>query len=246
MKEYNGNRAFWQAGTNGIGVLLLHGFTGSPVEMCLLGESLANEGYTVYAPLLPGHGTSPEDLAERTQDEFLEAVEEAYLKLQETCLVIHVVGQSMGGLLALSLATQGKGRKIVALAAPVWLVQRIGEWAGILHHFKAYTERRKKRFRIGKKEITNGYSRMPLKSLAEVLKLRDQVLEELGKITQPLLLIYSNSEHTVKPESADKIAELATSASVEIIRLEKSGHIITLDNEREPVFEHIIRFLKED
>ncbi len=106
MKEYNGNRAFWQAGTNGIGVLLLHGFTGSPVEMCLLGESLANEGYTVYAPLLPGHGTSPEDLAERTQDEFLEAVEEAYLKLQETCLVIHVVGQSMGGLLALSTCSR--------------------------------------------------------------------------------------------------------------------------------------------
>ena len=246
MNEYNGNRAFWQDGTNGIGVLLLHGFTGSPVEMCLLGESLANEGYTVYAPLLPGHGTSPEDLAERTQDEFLEAAEEAYLKLQETCSVVHVVGQSMGGLLALSLAIRGKGSKVVALAAPVWLVQRIGEWAGILHHFKAYTERRKKRFRIGKKEITNGYSRMPLKSLAEVLKLRDQVLEELGKITQPLLLIYSNSEHTVKPESADKIAELATSAPVEIIRLEKSGHIITLDKEREPVFEHIIRFLKED
>ena len=161
-----GPSEFFLSGDSGKALLLLHGFTASAAEMRPLGDFFHKRGYTVYAPLLPGHGTTPEDLKERTYEDFIGAAMAGYEKLKAIQGIeeIYVVGQSMGGLLALYLAEQGKGAKVVALAAPVWIHQRLGEYAKYLHYFKAFTERRKKIFRMNGKVIYPGYSQMPLKT----------------------------------------------------------------------------------
>jgi Esterase/lipase len=243
-----GAEAFFLEGTSNVAVLMLHGLTASAAEMRLLGDFLHARGYTVWAPLLPGHGTSPEDLQEKTYQDFIRSALEGYDRLKECRGVekVHIVGQSMGGLLALYLAEKGLGDKIVVLAAPVWIHQSLGEFSRILHHVKPYTERRKKPFRFDGRLIYPGYSKMPLKTVASTWELRKEVLEKLADITQPLLLIYSDTEHTVKPESADFIEKNAVNSKVRQIRLNDSGHTITLDKQREKAFQEILEFFENN
>lgn len=242
-----GPEAFLLRGTSSKGALLLHGFTSSAAEMRLLGNFLHEKGYTVYAPLLPGHGTTPEDLQKKNYQDFIREALEGYRKLEEIENVreIYLAGQSMGGLLALYLAEKGYGKKLAVLAAPVWIQQSLGEWAWVLQYIKPFTERRKKPMRINGELVYRGYSKMPLSTLASMLKLRRKVIENLKKITNPMLLIYSRAEHTVKPESADYIAQNASNCMVKQVWLDRSGHAITLDNQKEIAFQEIWNFFEE-
>lgn len=242
-----GPEAFLMKRRSSKGVLLLHGFTSSAAEMRLLGTFLYEKGYIVYAPLLPGHGTTPEDLQKKNYQDFVQEAIQGYRKLQEIEGVeeIYLVGQSMGGLLALYLAEKGYGEKLAVLAAPVWIQESLGEWAWALQYIKPFTERRKKTIRVNGKLVYRGYSRMPLSTLASMLKLRRKVINNLKKITRPMLLIYSRAEHTVKPESADYIARSASNCHVRRVWLDRSGHAITLDNQKEIAFQEILNFFEE-
>src|SRR4051794_15236160 len=87
---------FYFAGNN-IGVLVIHGFTGSTQSMRLLGEKIAEAGYTVYGPRLTGHGTTPEDMEKASYQDWIKDVEDGFIKLKETCATVFVCGLSMGG-----------------------------------------------------------------------------------------------------------------------------------------------------
>lgn len=108
---------------DGRGVVCIHGFTASPFEMRFVGEALARAGMTVRGPTLPGHATSARDLASREWRHWADAVERAIEELSRRCDQVAVVGQSLGGLLALRAAQErGAGLTAVAsLAAPLWL-----------------------------------------------------------------------------------------------------------------------------
>jgi carboxylesterase len=103
------------------GVLCIHGFTGSPYEMRGLGEALAKRGMTVRGMALPGHATRIEDLYEKTWRDWVEGVTAEFDGLAGRCDRVAVVGQSLGGLLALYLATLRAPAAVVSLAAPLWL-----------------------------------------------------------------------------------------------------------------------------
>ena len=105
------------------GVLVVHGFTGTPFEMRPLAEALGNKGLTVTAPLLPGHGTTPGHLAKTGWRDWLGAVLFELDRLSERCSQVAVVGQSLGGLLALRAASVRKQQLtcVAALATPLWL-----------------------------------------------------------------------------------------------------------------------------
>jgi len=109
-------------GDDEVGVVLVHGFTGTPYEVRYLGVELARDGFTVRAPLLPGHGTSIDDLDRTRWEDWAEAVERAVDALRVRCGRVAVVGQSLGGLLALHVGSQRKDVFAVgSLAAPLWL-----------------------------------------------------------------------------------------------------------------------------
>lgn len=103
-----------------IGVLLIHGFTGTTAELRPLGKHLHAEGYTVHAPLLKGHGVSPEKMACTTWVDWWVSAREGYERLkQEGCQQIVVMGLSMGGLLALKIAQYQPVIGIATLCAPI-------------------------------------------------------------------------------------------------------------------------------
>jgi carboxylesterase len=99
------------------GCLLLHGFTGTPLEMVPLAEALAQDGFTVHVARLAGHGTSPEDLAQTTWGDWLGSARSAYRALRARCSSIAVGGLSMGGAIALHLAATEDPAAVVAAAA---------------------------------------------------------------------------------------------------------------------------------
>ena len=114
--------AFDLVGDDDVGVVLVHGFTGTPYEVRYLGERLACAGFHVRAPLLPGHGTSLDALDATTWREWTEAVAHAVEAERKRCKRVAVVGQSLGGLLALHHAAHDDTVACVAsLAAPLWL-----------------------------------------------------------------------------------------------------------------------------
>lgn len=227
------------------GVLLIHGFTGSPAEMRLLGEYLQQQGYTVLGIRLNGHGTVPGDLAQTSWTDWYGSVENGYHILHGICKDIAVVGLSMGGLLAIQLASEYPLSKVVTLSAPIDIYDRRIAVVPLAKYFRTFVAKKRRHYDVNP-IYSVGYDKMPLQGLHSMVKLIQHVKNILPKINVPALIIQSRKEHTVKPESANFIYSHIGSCSKKLIWLEKSGHIITLDIEKEFVFESISTFLGED
>jgi carboxylesterase len=225
------------------GVLLPHGFTGSPSEMRLLGEFLHRQGYTVYGPRLPGHGTHHHDMEKTDWRQWYGAVEDGYHILKGICKDVSVVGLSMGGILALLLASEYPVKRVVSLSAPIYIADQRLKWLNVYRMFHRYAPKRRRRLDVSP-EYYVGYDRTPLRSLSSLLELIQNVKHRLAQLQTPLLVVQSRAEHTVRPESADYIYQHAGSREKELFWLQKSGHIVTLDAEKEIVFKKVAAFLE--
>ncbi len=226
------------------GVLLVHGFTGSPASLRPMGEWLAAHGVTVEGPRLPGHGTSFEELSRVTWQEWEREAEEGLDALSARCSDVVVAGLSMGGGLALHLGAKhpDRIRGVVAInpyvhdsrlaAAPVArLFMRTRK--GVVNDIK----------RPGQDEV--GYERIPVASLVTLSQLLKTVEGELPKMTLPLLVFSSVDDHVVKPSNARLVMSLAGSTDKELVRLTNSYHVATLDYDAEAIFERVLRFVHD-
>jgi len=228
-----------------VGVLLLHGFTGSPQGLRLWGEALHRGGLTVHCPLLPGHGTHWRDLAVTTWRAWEEASLAGLSLLRERCERVVVCALSFGGALALHLAARRPGdiRGVVAVNPWLYLNDRRLVLLPLLKRVLPTTPG------IGSdiadsplKELA--YERVPLKALAAARALQRIVTAELGQVAQPLLLYVSRQDHVVPPGNAAFIAERAGSTDVEVVWLERSYHVATLDCERKLIFDGSLAFVR--
>ncbi|MGQ0430838.1 MAG: alpha/beta hydrolase [Microthrixaceae bacterium] len=228
------------------GVLVLHGFTGSPVSMRPLAEALAEAGFAVEMPRLPGHGTAVEDLVETGWDDWLTEAERALVALQARCQDgrVIVAGLSMGGALTTALA-QGHPELagIVLINAPVAAPP---ELAASLEEMLA-----------GGMDIIDSiggdiadpdadeasYDATPLRALVTMLMAAEDVRARLGEIQQPTLIITSRQDHVVNPADSDVLAE-QISGPVERVWLEKSFHVATLDYDRAEVEHRTVEFAR--
>lgn len=226
------------------GVLLVHGFTGSPAEMRLLGENLHQRGYTVLGPRLPGHGTKVEDMMDIPRQQWYEAVEDGYQMLRGICREVYVVGLSMGGLLTLKLAAEHKPEKIVCLSTPLFIAHKNLHLLPLYRVFRTMVPKRRRNYDVDPSYLVH-YEHTPLKPLSRLLELIEEVKGLLHTIHVPTLLIHSRIEHTAKPESSQEIYDRVASRVKKLVWLEHSGHVVTLDKERQRVFEDIAGFLEE-
>ena len=224
------------------GVLLLHGFTGSPAEMKLLGESLNKKGFTVLGIRLPGHGTQICDMETTNWRHWYGAAVDGHHLLTALCDEINVVGLSMGGLLALKLAAEHPVNRVAALSTPIFLTARRLHLLPLYRAFRRVVPKKRRDYDIDPRYYV-GYDSTPLDSLASLLELIQSVQTDLPKVHCPSLLIQSRREHTVRPESATFIYERLGAQIKELFWLEKSGHVITIDIEREIVFNKVAEFL---
>ncbi|MGQ4832394.1 MAG: alpha/beta hydrolase [Candidatus Asgardarchaeia archaeon] len=233
-----------------VGILLIHGFTGSPGEMRPLGEYLAEHGFTVYGILLPGHCTSPEDMNSKKWTDWANAVENGYNELVKKGIKnIFVCGLSMGGVLTLYFGElQKKVSGLIPLSAPVEMKDKRLILLPILKHFKKFMTKKEayQNSQEIKYELDHfSYEVIPLNALHELVKLIRITRRELSKITAPILIVQSKNDELVDPINAEIIFTNVASTDKRILWLEKSHHVVTLDIERKSMYEEIEKFIRE-
>lgn len=221
-----------------VGVLLSHGFTGQPSSMKPWGHYLAEQGYAVEVPRLPGHGTTWQDLNARRWADWYGELSARYADLQARCDAVVVAGLSMGGGLVLRLAADHPGpdgpagvivvnpavatKRLDVKALPV-IKHLVGSFPGIAGDIKA----------PGVSE--NGYDRTPLKAAHSMMQAWGPLRADLPRITAPLLYLRSTVDHVVDDSSEPIILGGVSSTDVSVVRLEDSYHVATLDHDAERI-----------
>ncbi|MBP2628845.1 MAG: Carboxylesterase [Firmicutes bacterium] len=226
------------------GVLLIHGFTGSPSEVRLLGDFLHKEGYTVLAPRLSGHGTTVEEMASTKWPHWYSTVEDAYHILRAMCNSIAVIGLSMGGLLALKLATEYQVERLVSLSTPIFIADKRLDMLPVYRMFRDFVPKKRRIYADVDPKYSVCYASTPLSSLSSLINLIEHVENLLPTIHEPLLIVQGRQDRTVQPRSAEYIYDMIASNEKTLMWLEKSGHIVTIDIEREQIFRKIADFLR--
>lgn len=228
-----------------VGVLLCHGFTGTPQSLRPWGEYLADRGYSVRIPLLPGHGTTWQEMNQTRWEDWYAAVDATFRELHEASERVVVCGLSMGGALALQLA-QGHGPRISGLVLvnpavkfedprtlllPV-LKHVVGSLGAIGNDVK----------KPGVTELA--YTRTPLKAAHSQLVAWQSVVRDLPEVTQPVLLLRSPQDHVVPASSSALILSRISSLDVTEILLEDSYHVATIDNDAQRIFDESAKFIE--
>ena len=235
-------------GDKDVGVVCVHGFTGTPYEMRYLGQRLHEAGFTVHGPVLPGHGTRASDLDATHAADWADAVEDAYDTLRLLCRRVVVVGQSLGGLLALHLASRRPDvAAVAALATPLWLdglAGRVARWAATDRlPVRAVPKLYGSDVRDRRTRIENPcYDTIPVRALGELARFMLEVEGELAQIRQPVLVLHGRRDHTAPVACASRIAERTRAARLRI--LERSFHLIAADVERDIVAAEVIAFVR--
>jgi carboxylesterase len=225
-----GSPFYWEAGP--VGVLLCHGFTATTAEVRLLAEHLHARGYTVAAPLLAGHGTTPEDCNQYTWQDWSASVEQTYQQLSARCQKVVIGGESTGALLVLRLAVLHPQVAGVLCYAPALRL--------LLSPTKIYLLSLCAPFltSVPKPPSTDdnpwqGYGVDPLRAAQQLLRLQKVVYPLLPQIRQPILILQGRLDPTVHPASAQIIYDQVSSSIKELHWLERSTHCVILDKERD-------------
>ena len=225
------------------GALVLHGFTGNPSSVRGVAEALAAAGFAVELPLLPGHGTSVEDMLTTDFTDWAAAAEAAYLELAGRTSSLVVVGLSMGATLAAWVAARNPGTAgLVAVngmfepPAPAFLDLLRTSLAQGCDRLPAIGSD------IALPGVSEGaYDAAPVESLISLMEATTELHDRLGDIHCPVLILTSREDHVVPPSSSDVLAA-AVGGPVERVVLERSYHVATLDFDRDIVEKGTVEF----
>ncbi|MFC0472647.1 alpha/beta hydrolase [Halalkalibacter kiskunsagensis] len=222
---------------------MTHGFIGTPQSVRFLGEKLAEEGYSVYGPRLKGHGTHYKDLAKATRNEWFGDVERGYRVLVEHhCSSIFIIGQSMGGTLALWLGNKYPEIKGLILINAALTVPSYEYLIGKVSPNFVY-ESGPDIKQEGVHEIT--YNKIPVFAIHELQALMNNTLEILPTIKHPVLCFKSIEDHVVPPGNTDFILKQVQSNQKEVYTLKNSYHVASLDYEKETIVREVNRLIKK-
>lgn len=224
---------------NDIGVVLLHGFTATTAEVRLLADYLRGFGHTLAAPLLPGHGTQPEELNKTSWVDWYEAAEGAYLELRGKCTKVFVCGESMGALLALLIASRYAQVDGVIAVSPALRIRGIG-LSRIMQYFVKFRPKNQAEDNLPWK----GYTVYPVRGLTQLAKLQNVVKKELHNITQSLLVFMGGKDASIHPESGKIIIDAVRSSEKELIYMPNSPHVMLLAEDKEAIFQKIHEFIE--
>jgi len=230
---------------NKIGCLLIHGFTGTPAEMKLLGLYLNEKGYTVNGVLLRGHGTTVEDMEKTNWKDWMLSAESGLIELKKKCEKVAVIGLSMGGIIALNLASKHSIDYVVSISSPIKITNKQAYWAPVMKFFKKYAIRENKKINPEIEDYALIYDKTPIVSVSHLLSLITRTKLRLRKIKAPLLIIQSKKDNTVIHESAQYIYDHTGSNIKKLVYLKESGHVATIDCEKEKVFREIWEFINQ-
>jgi len=239
----------WSAGPSeaATGVLLCHGFTGSPQSMRPWGEYLAarDPALAIELPLLPGHGRPWRELQKTGWEDWYATLDRAFTDLASRCDRVFVMGLSMGGGLALRLAEQHASEVAgLVLVNPSVTRNKPAEAllplvSKVVASIPAIASDIKK---PGVQEL--GTDRTPLKAAHSLSRFWTVVAGDLPKVTAPLLLLHSAEDHIVHPRNAALVLERVSSADKRGVVLRESFHVATLDHDAELIFSSSADFVE--
>ncbi len=236
----------WSTEAGSHGVLVLHGFTGNPQSMRPLARAVAAAGFSVDLPLLPGHGTSVEDMVPTRWEDWSEAAEAAYSDLATRCARVAVTGLSMGGTLACWLAEQHPEIAGIAVVNPLVEPPVADFLDGISALLDAGTEVIDGIGSDIAKEgsVESAYAGTPLAPVLSLFEAVAAVRDRLAEIRCPTLILSSREDHVVATESGDVLAA-SVGGPVERVHLERSFHVATLDWDAPLIEARVVSFATE-
>jgi carboxylesterase len=228
------------------GALVLHGFTGNPQSMRGLALALADAGFTVEMPLLPGHGTAVEDMVPTRWDDWSTAADAAYVQLAARCEAVVVVGLSMGGTLSVWLGERHPEIAALVLVNPLIVPPDADTLAFIGAMVDGGDELAPG---VGSDialegSVESAYSQLPLRAAQSLFTGAATVEADLASVLCPVLLFNSPQDHVVPPVSSDRLAE-GVKGPVERITLERSFHVATLDYDKDEIEARTVAFVSD-
>lgn len=263
--SYRDPTAFAFAG-GPVGVLLIHGFGGMPGEMRGLGESLAAHGFTVRAPLLAGHGGSPEDLAATAWPGWLDAAARELRALRRECETVVLAGFSMGGAIALILAAREPVDGIVTMAAPVYIDTPLVHLLPVARYVMPYLYPLRwmnlsnpavmDRLRLYMPDLeidpTDAAQvarlrrsvKISLQAIYQVTRLIRVARAALPRVTVPALLMQGQDDEQVSPVNLDVIRREIGSREQEVVRFERAGHVLPVGPAKDDVCARVVAFVQ--
>ncbi|AZB44471.1 alpha/beta fold hydrolase [Bacillus sp. FJAT-42376] len=244
MKELkrvmSGAQSFSISGSSEQGILLCHGFNGTPQSMESLGEKFASFGYSVYAPRLSGHGTCPTEMESCTAMDWYRSLETAYSRMKSRFSKVFVVGQSMGGSLTLKLAGKFRemdGIALINAALEVPAYQHITEQSGFITEGKPDIKDQTA------EEIT--YNTVPLKAISELKTAMNEAKAKLKEVSCPAIVFYSPEDHVVPAVCSHQIYQMIPSYRKMLVPLPNSYHVASMDYDQDLIVRETIRFFSK-
>jgi carboxylesterase len=239
-----GGEPFFFPGSS-TGCLLIHGFTASPQEVRGLGEHLSGLGFSVLGIRLPGHATALADLGRMRARDWIAAAHDGYHLLSGHCERVVPIGMSLGGALALILASDVRVAAAVGLSTPF---RQPADWRlSLLRHLTWLVPAWPKGppdWRDPDAQASRvAYDAYPLRAVVEVDVTLTEMRSRLGRIHDPVLLMHSSEDTFISPDNMSNIAAGITGAAVTQEPIHNSNHIITCDAARKQVFERVGEFV---
>jgi len=227
-----------------IGIVLVHGFTGSPAAMRPWAEFLNSKGFTVRVPLLPGHGTKPADLNEVEWPQWPAKVKAEIAELRKNCSQIFVAGLSMGGGTTLNVAAElGSELSGIILVNPMIHVRGISpSLAFFISRFIKFGNSVGND--IKRKGVTEySYDKLPYRGIYQLLTMLKLTRAALPSIKVPMQLFHSVDDHTLPVSNTEIIMREIGSSNKSRIELLNSFHVATLDFDNELIFANSVTFI---
>ena len=226
------------------GCLLVHGFTGTPNELRWLGRQLAADGRTVLGVRLAGHGTTPEEMNTTHWPDWYASALDGYEQLHRTCKQVFVGGLSMGGMLAALLAARRPVAGLILLATPahihdwrIWLYRPFQPWMPYVAQLPSDLQG------PWPEAERPEYDRMPTACILSLLELTKTMRRELPSVRAPALLVSERQDGWAPPRNMQYFVDHLGTADKRMEILERGGHGVTVDLERETVLEKVRAFL---
>ncbi len=227
------------------GVLLCHGFTGSPQSLRPWARYLADAGLTVSLPRLPGHGTTWQEMARTRWEDWYAEVDRSFDEMRTTTSEIFVMGLSMGACLALRLA-ELRGRSVSGLVLVNPSVTAETKLFLLAPALKVFVPSLKGVANDIKKEGSTelGYNRVPVRAAATLPALWRLTQQHLGEISQQVLVYRSTEDHVCGPANLEILRRNLPAGQLEIRECPNSYHVATLDNDAETIFAGSLDFVR--
>ena len=224
------------------GVLLSHGFTGSPVSLAAWARHLAEQGYAVSLPLLPGHGTTWQELSRTPWEKWYQAYEAAYDELAARSDRVVAAGLSMGGTLALRLAAHRPVAGVAVVNPGLTIDDPRARYAWLLKHVLRSVPAIANSIKLqGQDE--GAYLRTPVGGVHQLMLLFKDTTASLPRIEAPVIVFRSTVDPVV-PESSMQALRRHLGAELEVFPLENSYHVATMDHDAPLIFDRTDHFVQ--